>query len=115
MPKTPVIVPSTSSFARSPASLQSPSKLKGQNHIPNAPMNHESKIEDVDEAAPLSLSARVAIVSPFCLRVDIDRFEGEVEVGTTAATDRIPNDRKICLGVPSETDARLAKANGGDA
>ena len=34
-------------------------------------MNHESKIEDVDEAAPLSLSARVAIVSPFCLRVDV--------------------------------------------
>ena len=110
--KTPVIVPSISSLDTIPASLEKPSMRGAQNHIPNAPMNHESEISEADMFdSPSSLLERAANSSD--RRFECDR-DDELD-GTTAAIEKRPHERKMCLGVRKETEARLAKAKGGEA
>ena len=80
-------------------------------------MNHDSQKSDEASDRPSLVVAHSSSCCVGCVRSRRDRADADeaVEVGTTAATEKMPKERKRCLGVRSETEARLAKANGGDA
>lgn len=98
--RTPETLPFSCRSMR-PASRQNLSRCAAHHHIPKAPINQESLIRDEVSPRP---SAWEDGASSRCWADE-----------TTAAIDKIPKLRKMCLGVRIDTEVRSEKWKGREA